>query len=84
MELGASLDASKPGLYLGLGLEIRRFVRLGVGATMQVVNRLADGLSVGTPVFGPEDVLTQKEARFCWYAGITFGLDALPIFSPSK
>jgi hypothetical protein len=97
LEFGAGLDAKKPALFVGGGVEVLRYVRIGAGLTCQVISRLADGLKpasfdangqpipgTGTVVYALTDVRTQKKAKCGLYVGLTFALDALPLFSPSK
>ncbi len=84
LELGATLDTAKPGIYLGGSLEISRLVRIGAGWTLQKVNSLAEGLKVGDPVIDASDVLTTKDVKSSWYVGITFALDSLPVLLSSK
>lgn len=97
IEVGASLDTKKPGLYFGPSLEIFRFLRIGVGGTWQVINSLAEGVheaefnpdgtwkaGSGTELDSSSAVRTRKTGVFRFYVGLTFALDALPLFAPSK
>jgi len=96
-ELGIGLNSKKTALFVGPSFEFYHFLRLGVGLTCQVVTRLADGLKeasfddkglpiidTGTPVTQAGEVRTQSTWKWRLYVGLTFALDALPLFSPSK
>ena len=85
MEFGFGLNSlKKTALFLGASFEFHRFVRLGIGTMCQVITKLADGLTEGADVAAITDVCTQSKLKWRLYVGLTFALDALPLFSSSK
>ncbi len=85
LEFGVSFNSKKIALFVGPSFEFYRFLRLGVGVSWHQVTSLAPGLKEGDTVYGsPPTIPTKSAGEFRLYAGFSFALDALPLFSPSK
>lgn len=80
LEFGAGVDTGNAALYLGLGVEIAKYVRVGYGRTWQRVDALK-GLEEGSIVdTSTTTVATKSDTVTDWYASFTLSIDPLVFF----
>jgi hypothetical protein len=80
IEVGASLNADKPGAFVGVSLEVLKALRIAYGRTWQRVTVLDGQVADVTVVQSDADVRTRQVFRRSWYASLSFALDSLTLF----
>jgi len=81
LEFGASVQSSKPGGFVGFGVAVAKYVRLGIGVTGQRVNALNGQTEDVTVVAGNDDIRTKSAWKGGWYWSFGLTLSGLPLFS---
>lgn len=81
LEFGASVQSSKPGGFVGFGVAVAKYVRLGVGITGQRVNALNGQIEDVTVVGSNDDIKTKSVWNGGWYWSFGLTLSGLPLFS---
>jgi hypothetical protein len=80
LEFGGGADTGNAALYLGLGLEIAKYVRVGYGRTWQRVDALRDVEEGSIVDTSTTTVATKSDTATDWYASLTLSIDPLVFF----
>jgi hypothetical protein len=83
MDFGVGLTSDRPAFFLGLGAELFRAARLGVGWTPQRVTMLEAGQQANVTVVSSTDEIKTRKAfdTSHYYVSFTFALDSLSLFN---
>lgn len=78
-QLGVGLSTDHPALFAGIGFGIGRYVKLGVGWTIQEVKEL-EGQKVDRPLAAGESIRLHDGFDDNYYVSLSITLDELPFF----
>jgi hypothetical protein len=83
LQIGTNVS-STPGFFTGLGFDVFKYFRFGVGRTWQQSKELDPSQTLDkTVVASKDDIKTRDIFAHDWYYSFSFALDSLPLFKKS-
>jgi hypothetical protein len=83
LQIGTNVSTT-PGFFTGLGFDVFKYFRFGVGKTWQQSKQLDPSQILDQTVIGSkDDIKTRDIFAHDWYYSFSFALDSLPLFKKS-
>jgi hypothetical protein len=80
LEAGVAIDTKTPGFFLGLSLEVTKWIRVSYGRTWQNV-KVLDGQQEHDAVANDDAIKLKDTFVDDRYFSVSFAIDALPLFA---
>jgi hypothetical protein len=81
IQIGASPDSAKPGLFWGLSYGLGKYVRVGWGGTSQRVDTLRSETPLGKEIASKDDIRKRQAYKNDHYWSLMISIRALRLFT---